>query len=147
MQDLISALHERINFHRKQMAIYLSALAAAEQDKSQSAAKNVLQRWGTPKEPVEPPSFGGYPTRRDYVLSLVLSHNGLDPSQIRDITRQAGIHVTGNYPYDQLKKLVARGEAELVNGQYFASDDPNKARTEVGSEEPAPKSGELPGGG
>ena len=119
MKDLISALQERIRFHRKQLEVYQAALAAAEQDKVQpSKATKVLNRWDpTPKEQIEPPSFGGYATRREYVKSLVLSHNGVDPSQIRDITRQASIHVTGNYPYDQLKKLVARGDVKLVNGQ------------------------------
>jgi hypothetical protein len=121
MKDLISGLQERIRFHRKQLEVYQNALAAAQQDKSQpSSASKMLSRWAPePREPTESPSFGGYPTRREYIKSLVLSHNGIDPSQIRDITRQAGIHVTGNYPYDQLKKLLGSGEVKLVNGQYF----------------------------
>jgi hypothetical protein len=133
MKDLISALQERIRFHRKQLGVYQSALAAAEQDKSRSAtASKVLNRWA-PKEPTEPLSFGGYATRREYVKSLVLSHIGIDSGQIRDVTREANIHVTGNYPYDQLKKLVASGEVKLVNGQYFPADNLSEAKTEIGS--------------
>ena len=106
--------------------------------------------------PAGPPSLGGYTSRREYVKSLVMSHNGLDPSQIRDITRQAGIEWSGNYPYYQLRKLVGSGDVKLVDGQYFPATastkrKPKSAQRERASSaekrlEPAFKSSELTGG-
>lgn len=112
-QSFIADLERKVAFHKRQLAIWEAALAAAldERKVSERTAKTVVEKRNTP--PSSPTEF---------ILQMIQSTEGAKAGEIKDEAkrRQFPFANAENFPYKQLSRLKRLGRIVSTDGVYSA---------------------------
>lgn len=106
MDDLVSVLRRKVEFHRGQAKAYELALQAALNEAPASALK---------------PRSGKQVNKTDLVRRIIQERGaeGITPAEIRQQIAELGQKFPINFPYTILGKLSAKGQIRKELGKYY----------------------------